>query len=430
MRRRDFVGAGAMFAGSLRAAPVRFGDGRDWFFQRRFGLFIHWGLYAIPAWHEQHMYRLGQPRDQYTPLVKQFNPAGFTPEFWLDAAASAGMEYLCLTSKHIDGFCLWDTRETAFNVMNTPYGKDIVRQTADACHKRGIPLELYYSVVDGHHPNYPNSGKAHEFKGPQPGDQPDLGKYVAFVKRQIRELCTNYGEIHGIWWDANRLSYQDPSFREMIRSLQPKAILNNRGFDEGDYGTPERDYDTSVNSVVAFDKPVEACESIGHQSWGYRQDEDYYTPEYLIRGMHRMLAKGGNYLLNAGPMADGRLPKEALDLFAKIGGWYRGVRESLLEAEPGPRLTEAPKLIATRRGASIYVHVLAPPETGALLLHPMEEMPLEAVLLNTGQKLICDVPALPRLFASKPSRCLRLRGLPAGGESSAGWVVRLRMQGA
>jgi alpha-L-fucosidase len=430
MRRRDFLGAGAAFAAPLRAAPARFGDGRDWFFKHRFGLFIHWGLYAIPAWHEQHMYRLGLSREQYAPLLRQFNPSGFTPDYWLDAAESAGMEYLCLTSKHIDGFCLWDTRETAFNVMNTPYRKDIVRQTADACHRRGVPLELYYSLVDGHHPNYPNSGKPHEFKAPQPRDEPDLQKYVAFVKRQIRELCTNYGEIHGIWWDANRLNYRDLSFRQMIRSLQPKAILNNRGFDEGDYGTPERDYDTSVNAAIAFDKPIEACESIGHQSWGYRKDEDYYTLEYLIRSMHRIIAKGGNYLLNTGPMADGRLPKEALDLFNGIGSWYRTVKESLIDVEPGPRLTEAPKLVATRRGSNLYVHVLTQPETGAILLHLIEELPVEAVLINTGQKLDCDVPALPRHFSMKPSRCLRLRGLPTGAGASAGWVVRLRMRGA
>jgi alpha-L-fucosidase len=429
MRRREFVrlGAGGLAVRAL-AVPPRFGDARDWFFRKRFGLFIHWGLYAIPAWHEQHMYRLGWTREQYEPLMKQFNPARFSPDAWLDAARSTGMEYLCLTAKHIDGFCLWDTRETKFNVMNTPYGKDIVRQVAEACHRRGVPLELYYSVVDGNNPNYPNAGRAHELKGPQPGDQPDLRKYIEFVKRQIRELCTNYGELHGIWWDANRTGYRDTSIGDTIRRLQPRAILNDRGFDDGDYGTPERDYDTSVNKAVAFDKRVEACESIGYQSWGYSKDEDYYTPEYLIGSVHRIMAKGGNYLLNVGPMADGQFPREATELLGQIGGWYGKVKESLLDVEPGPLLSGAPKLVTTRRGNLLYVHLLTPPETGSVFLHPLEETPEEAVLLNTGQRLQCDVASLPRLFNQNPPRCLRLRGLPAGASGEAGWVVRLRLK--
>ncbi len=430
--RRQLLGSAAAAAALSAATPVpaRFGDGRDWFFQKRFGLFVHWGIYAVPAWHEQHMYRMGWSRAQYEPLMRQFNPAGFDPDTWLEAMATAGMEYLCLTAKHIDGFCLWDSKETNFNVMHTPYGKDIVRQVTTACQRRGVPVELYYSVVDGHHRNYPNAGRQHELKAPEAGDQPDRRLYVEFVKRQIRELCTNYGEVHGIWWDANRLDYRDPSFREMIRSLQPKAVINNRGFDDGDYGTPERDWDNSVNTSVWFDKPVEACQSVGYQSWGYRQDEDYYTSRYLIASIHKVMAKGGNYLLNAGPMADGRLPREALDLLAAVGRWYRQVKESLLEVEPGPRLSGAPDVVTTRRGAVTYVHLLTPPPAGSVFLHPMAELPQEAVLLNTGQAIACDVAALPRLFDQKPPRCLRLRGFPAGLSAEAGWVVRLKFRGA
>lgn len=407
------------------ALPAPFGDGRDWFNEKRFGLFVHWGIYAIPAWHEQHMYRLGLTRAQYEPLMKQFNPARLDPNTWLDAAQSAGMEYLCFTTKHIDGFCLWDTRETRFNVMNTPYGKDVLRQVGDACHRRGVPLEFYYSVVDGHHPNYPNAGRAHELKQPEPGDDPNLQRYIAFVKRQIRELCTGYGEVHGIWFDANHLDYKDPSFREMIRTLQPKAVINNRGFDDGDYGTPERDWDNSLNTAVQFETRVEACQSIGYQSWGYRKDEDYYSLEHLIRSIHKVMAKGGNYLLNAGPMADGAMPPEALSLLAKIGGWYRGVKESLVGVDPGPRLSAAPEVVTTRRGNVLYAHLLTPAATQSVFLHPLAVMPREAVLLNDGRKLTCDVASLPRLFNQNPPRCLRVRGFSSNAGSSAGWVVRL-----
>ncbi|MEN6607723.1 MAG: alpha-L-fucosidase [Bryobacteraceae bacterium] len=421
---REVLGQAPASAG-LRG-PARFGDGRDWFFQKRFGLFVHWGLYAIPGWHEQHMYRLGWTRDQYRPLLQQFNPRRFDPARWVEMAESAGMEYLCVTSKHIDGFCMWDTRETSFNVMHTPYRKDVIRQIAEACHRRAMPFEFYYSVVDEWHPNYPNTGRPYEFKSPQPGDQPDLPRYVEYVKRQIRELCTDYGEIHGVWFDGNVLKYRDPSFREMIHSLQPKAVINNRGFDEGDYDTPERDYDKSADSKIVFDKPVEACESVGYQSWGYRKDEDYYLPEYLIRSMHKVMARGGNYLLNAGPTADGDFPRESLDLLARVGRWYRTVKESLVDVGPGPRLSDAPNVITTQRTNIIYVHLLSPLATSSVFLHPLDRMPVEAVLMNTGQRLACDVAALPRLFNRKPPRCLRLRGLPADTGSATGWVVRLR----
>ncbi len=147
--------------GSSPARPriKRFGDRRDWFFEKRFGMFIHWGLYAIPGWHEQHQWRGRVPRAEYVKLAQRWNPVKFDPDQWLDLAEEAGMKYVCVTTKHHDGFCLWDTKQTAFNTMNTPYGKDALKLLADACHRRGFPLCLYYSCVDWHHPHYPNQGR-------------------------------------------------------------------------------------------------------------------------------------------------------------------------------------------------------------------------------------------------------------------------------
>ena len=142
--------------------------------------------------------------------------------------------------------------------------------------------------------------------------------------------------------------------------------------------------------------------------------------------MHKVMARGGNYLLNAGPTADGDFPRESLDLLAQAGRWYRTVKESLAGAGPGPRLSDAPNVITTQRANIIYVHLLSPPSTSSILLHPLDRMPVEAVLMNTGQSLDCDVAALPRLFGRTPPRSLRLRGLPAETGSAAGWVVRLR----
>src|SRR5215510_11936126 len=188
-------------AGAPKLAP-RFGDARDWFFQKRFGMFVHWGLYAIHGWHEQEQWRNRVPRNEYVKLASQWNPTQFDPDRWLDVAQEAGMKYVCFTTKHHDGFCLWDTKQTDYNTMNTPYGKDVLKMLADACHRRGVPLCLYYSIADWHQPNYPNQGRSHELP-PQTGDQPDWPRYLEFLKAQVRELCTNYGELGGFWWDMN-----------------------------------------------------------------------------------------------------------------------------------------------------------------------------------------------------------------------------------
>jgi len=149
-------------------------------------MFVHWGLYAIPGWHEQMQWRGVVPRDQYGLLKDQFNPVSFNPDAWLDLMQASGMEYLCITTKHHDGFCLWDTAQTPFNVMQSPYARDIIGAISDACHRRGVPLCFYYSIADWHHPNYPNLGRHHELPSALPGDRPDWDAYMAFLVAQVR----------------------------------------------------------------------------------------------------------------------------------------------------------------------------------------------------------------------------------------------------
>jgi alpha-L-fucosidase len=241
------------------------------------------------------------------------------------------------------------------------------------------------------------------------------------VKRQVRELCTNYGKISGIWWDANVLKVRDASVRAMIRELQPAAVINNRGFDDGDFGTPERDYDKTVDGVAIIEKPTEACESVGYQSWGWREDEDYYTAAHLKRSIQTTMAKGGNYLLNVGPKADGTLPEKAVGLLEEIGRWYKAVEEGL-RAEPAGRMAADGSLLFTKKGKALYVHVTGEMETEALLLRPFTEKPVRATLLNTGAGLAVDVPRLPKYWNQKPEASLRVRGVPPG---MAGAVVKL-----
>ena len=405
----------------------RFGDGRDWFFSKPFGMFVHWGLYAIPAWHEQVQQRRGMQRAAYEELIASFNPQQFDPDAWLDVAASAGMTSLCFTTKHHDGFCLWDTRQTDFNVMQSPYGKDILGLLAEACQRRGVPLSLYYSIVDWHHPNYPNQGRNHELPGPEPGDTPDLERYLRFLNEQVRELCTNYGEIHGFWWDNNRTDVRDPSINEMIRKLQPNAVINDRGFDDGDFGTPERDYDSYVNEVAAFDRPTQAVESVGHESWGYKADEDYHADSYLIRSIDKILAKGGVYLLNVGPTADGAIPPEAVRILQTIGRWYAAVNVAFHPAVPAPGETENRDVLLTRNGNNLYVHLYKPPPTSRVHLKPIRTLPKQAVLLNTGVPVETCVDFLPSeaVTDSGHHEYLRLRNLPVNDLADTVMVVQL-----
>jgi alpha-L-fucosidase len=408
-----------------KPAP-RFGDGRDWWFEKRFGLFIHWGLYAINGWHEQDQWRRRIPRSEYVKLMNQWNPVKFNPDQWLDIAEEAGMKYLCITTKHHDGFCLFNTKYTDYNVMNTPYKRDIIKMVVDACHRRNFPICLYYSIADWHHPNYPNQGRHHELP-PQPGDNPDLLKYTEFVKAQIRELCSNYGEIHGIWWDMNVDKHRDPSINEMIRKLQPKAVINNRGYDEGDFGTPERDFDKSVDEILVFEKRTEACQSVGAESWGYRKDEDYYTTRYLIRSIDKYLARGANYLLNVGPKPDGTFPDEAVRILQGIGKWYHKVRESLEDVSPVSYLTANRDVLLTHKGNNLYVHIYKDPIHSGVKLKPISIKPERAILLNTGEEIQCAVEMLPSDHTEQKAY-LHLKNLPVEKYPDTVLVVKLEFK--
>lgn len=404
-------------------AIPRFGDGRDWFFDHRYGMFVHWGLYSIPGWHEQHQWRGRVSRDEYMKLASQWNPTKFNPEQWLDLMEEAGMKYITLTTKHHDGFCLWDTKQTSFNTMNTPYKKDVTGMLSDACHKRKIPLCLYYSIADWNQPNYPNQGRHHELQ-PQPQDSPDWDKYMVFLKEQVRELCSNYGEIHGFWWDMNVPVHKDPSVNTMIRKLQPKAVINNRGFDSGDFGTPERDYDSAAAEAKGFSTLVEACQSVGMESWGYKKDEDFYTDRHLIASIDRYLARDANYLLNVGPTSEGLIPEEAVAILKRIGKWKKSVDESYRQVQTNSELVSTPGVLVTQRNNTLYIHLNKIPVGNGIKLKPINVLPVKATLLNTGKPIDSAVNLCPSDHATQQPY-LRLRNLPANELSNTVLVAKL-----
>jgi alpha-L-fucosidase len=402
----------------------RFNDGRDWFFEKRFGMFIHWGLYSIDAWHEQMQYRKKMSRAEYTPLMNKFNPTEFDPDKWLDLAEEAGMQYICFTTKHIDGFCLFETKHTDYNIMNTPYGKDTLKMITDACHRRGFPICLYYSVIDMHQPNYPNQGRSYELPAPEEGDEPDLGKHIEFIKNQIKELCTNYGNISGFWWDGGHIpNHHDASVNNLIRSLQPNCIINNRGFDEGDFGTPERDWYSFVNNDLSFDMPVESCQSVGYESWGFRENEDFYSDRYFMESIDKVHAKGGNYLLNVGPNALGTITEAYAQILRTIGKWYKKVQISFEDTEPYSQLTVNRDVLLTKKGNKIYVHLYKIPNTRCVWLKPIDVKPIKAVLLNNDKEVEACVELTP---SSEPM--LRLRELPVNEFANSVLVVELEFE--
>jgi alpha-L-fucosidase len=373
---------------------LRFEDARDWWFDCRLGLFVHMGPYSALGWHEQHLWRKRADRKAYEAMARQWNPSAFDPDALLDLAEAADMKYLCFTTKHHDGFCLWDTKLTDYKITNNAGGRDLVALVADACHRRNVPLCLYYSVVDWHHRAYPNEGRHHEIP-PQPDHAPDWAQYVDYLRGQVRELCTAYGPIHGIWWDMNVPQHRDPSVNAMIRELQPAAVINNRGFDEGDFGTPERDYDPTAADPAKLLRRTEACQSIGIESWGWREAEDYYSDRHLQRHLARFVAGGANYLLNIGPRGDGSIPAVAWDTLGRLGGWYRAVREAFEETSAVRGLVGGGSALITRRGDTLYAILHSDPIGTRIKLKPLAARPLRVTLLNTGAPLPWTTEMLP-----------------------------------
>lgn len=398
----------------------KFNDGRDWFFEKRFGLFIHWGIYSIGGIHEQELWRCEwNPDEYYRKYMPLFNPLKFDPVQWLDFAEENNVEYITFTTKHHDGFCMWDTKETDCNIMNTPYGKDIFGMLANECHRRNIPLCAYYSVVDWHHPAYPNTG-THSHEIITDPVYHNVEEYINFVKRQIQEICTNYGPIHGIWWDLNSSELKDPSVAEMIRKLQPQAVLGERGFSEGDFFSRE----CIDGPELPYFKPTEACNTVTPRCWGYNSDEYYHTPQFLMGDVARNIALGGNYLLNIGPKPDGTFATDAKKIFSVVGSWYGRMREALT-AIPVANVTANKNYIFTVKDKSLFVIMPTPPESLFINLGPFAVKPIAAELLNTSEKLSFKVEPIFSLKTSDFSMPELKLKLPFGKIPNEPLVIKL-----
>jgi alpha-L-fucosidase len=415
---------------------LRFHDDRDWFNRRRFGMFIHWGIFSIPAWHEQALWRGRLKRADYEGYRERFNPVRFDPDQWLDLAQSLGMEYLTVTAKHHDGFCLFDSQYTDYSAAHSPCKRDIIKMLAESARRHGFKFGVYYSIPDWHHPNYPGLGRHHELWGNRPSDEPDHDRYFAYMENQVTELLSNYGEISQLFWDVNVLDYNNREFNDRMRRLQPSLVINNRGPDNGDYATPERDYEGPYPKTLRpfeFDRHTEANQSLGRESWGYREDEDYYNPKHLMQSMDRVLAMGGNYLLNVGPKPDGTFDERDTASLKRIGEWYNKVKEAfgpdtcpatamLTDHAMGHPLRD--RVLLTRKRDTVYVHTPEDLATDSICLFPLAIKPRRALLLNTGEELDAVVDKTPH-FHEYDRAFLRLRRLPTGRLTGEPLVVRL-----
>lgn len=411
---------------------MRFNDQRDWFLDNRFGMFVHWGPYCIQGWHEQVQQRKHTSREEYAKQIADFNPVDFDPNPWLDAMQNAGMSYIVLTTKHHDGFCMWDTQYTDFKVTRDG-GIDVVKLLADACHKRGIKLGLYYSVVDWKHPAYPNQGRHHELPH-QPDDTPDDATYLAYLKNQVRELCTHYGSVDYIWWDMNVPQWEDESVHAMIRKLQPSCVINDRGFhnrqnfdawNEGIIVARERDYnpDLGADGTAQIAKPTESCDSMDQLSWGYKTDADYYNLRYLKQNIADNLARQSNYLLNVGPDADGKIPAKQLAILKQIGDWYQAIKVSLEDAKLVPNLIKQDGVLMTKQDNIYYAIAYKQLVSNSLNLRPIDTLPSKVTLLNNGQNIDSVLDIVPN-DVTRPY--VRLRNIPV--DEMAGDVLVFKIE--
>ncbi len=342
-----------------------------WFDTARFGLFVHWGhssqqgielswplvggIFALPQC-------TAVPVEQYHASASTFNPTSYDPRAWARTAKRAGVQYAVFTAKHHDGYAMFDTKQSDYSVMHSPYGRDIFREFVDAMRAEGIRIGVYFSLIDWRHPDYPpfTQADAPYVWGGWP--KPDPARWPRFVDAmfaQVRELLTGYGTIDVIWfdggWERSIEQWRGAELAAMIRELQPAILINDRLAGFGDYATPEQFVPPQPPAG-----PWEACMTI-NESWGYNRTDTAFKPaRQLIHSLCEIAGKGGNFLLNVSPTADGALQPELAERLAVIEAWMQKNGESIIGTVPGfePWQCYAP---STRRGDTVYVHLLMRP---------------------------------------------------------------------
>lgn len=343
---------------------------RDWFENAKFGLFIHWGVYSILADGEWVMNTRQIPVSSYEKLPQLFNPVEFNPTEWVQIAKDAGMKYITITSKHHDGFAMWDSKVSDYNIVKkTPYGKDVLKMLADECRKQGIKLFFYHSQLDWHHPDYfPRGNTGNNYTGRQ--EQGNWNAYLDYMDSQLRELLTNYGDIGGIWfdgmWDKKDADWRLEKTYGLIHELQPGALVGSNHhvtpYNGEDFQMFEKDLPGHNTTGFAPEQtigslPKETCETINN-SWGFNlKDNSHKSRKDLIQYLVKAAGYGANFLLNVGPIPNGKLQPEHVSRLKEIGEWLKKNGETIYNTKGGP-LTARDWGVTTQRGNTVYLHVL------------------------------------------------------------------------
>ena len=383
----------------------------EWFREARFGLFVHWGVYAVPAgeWNgntnygEWFLQETKMPVSQYEKYADGFNPTQFDAKAWVKLAKDAGMKYIVITSKHHDGFDMYRSQTGDWGLKRTPFGRDPLKELASACKDAGLKLCFYHSIMDWHHPDYTPRRPWNDVAAAKEA-KPDMDEYVKYLKAQLKELLTNYGPIGILWfdgeWEESWTHERGVDLYNYVRSLQPDIIVNNRvgkgrsgmqGMDKGnrvgDYGTPEQEI-----PATGFAPGVdwESCMTMNNH-WGYnKNDNNWKSTETIVHNLIDCASKGGNYLLNVGPTAQGLIPNPSVERLQQIGAWMKTNGAAIYGTQASPfkklgwgRATQK----RDGKNTKLFLHVWNWPSKGELVVPGLKNQILGARLLSSKKRL-------------------------------------------
>jgi alpha-L-fucosidase len=378
----------------------------EWWHEARFGMFVHWGLYSVLGRHEWVMEEEGIPLAEYKLLGKRFQPKPNAARDWAKLARAAGQKYMVMTTKHHEGFCMFDTKLTEYCAPRQGPGRNLVKEYVEAARAEGLRVGFYYSLMDWHHPDGARCAN----------DEAARKRFVAYTHGLIRELMTNYGKIDILWydvaWPLDAAGWESERMNQMVFQLQPDIIVNNRNQLPGDFSTPEQ-------HIIAEKKgrAWETCMTL-NDSWGYqRADDAWKGPKQVVRNLIQCVRDGGNYLLNIGPRADGSIPDESVRVLTEVGQWMHRNGESIYQSDPcQPRHSEYASF--TRKGNTLYMHVHFWPGDYAVVAGLKTQVKVVSLLAN-GQKVD---------FQQDRFR-VRLTGLPTAAPDLPVTTIALECEG-
>jgi alpha-L-fucosidase len=387
----------ASFARAETPSPPGETPEQKWFRDAKFGLFVHWGVYSVLGDGEWVMHNKKMTIAEYEKLPPQFNPIEYDPAEWVSLAKAAGMKYITITSKHHDGFAMWATKQSDWNIVDrTPYKKDVLKMLAEECRKQGLKLFFYHSQLDWTHPDYFPRGRTGQHSGrPEKGD---WYRYLDFMDAQLSELLTGYGPIGGIWfdgwWDKPEADWRLEKTYGLIKKLQPTAMIGSNHhrapFPGEDFQMFEKDLpghstqDFNLGAEIG-QLPLETCDTINN-SWGYnKNDHRHKSVNDLIHYLVRAAGYDSNFLLNVGPMPNGKIQPEFAERLKAIGEWMKKNGESIYGTRGGP-VAPRPWGVTTQKAGTIYVHILDWRDS-ALLLPRLDKKISSAHMLASGDQV-------------------------------------------